>query len=318
MTELADGIRRGERRALARALSFAESGSAEGREILRELGSPEKAADVVGITGAPGVGKSTLVDLLSRAFAARGRKVAVLAVDPSSPFSGGALLGDRIRMDSPDPEVFIRSLSTRGQQGGLSRAVASAIRLLEAFGKDLILVETVGAGQSEVEIMAHADITAVVLVPGLGDDIQANKAGILEIGDVFIVNKSDRPGADLVVRELRMMLSLAPKDVERPPIVKTVASEGLGVGEVAETLLKLLAAPTMLARREERRRRGGEAQLREALSRQVLERISSRQAFRDAVGRVTEGGADPESEAEDLLDRLAYGGGRESEGGMSP
>lgn len=301
MNPLASGVRAGDRRALARALSLVDSEAPEGREILRDLGRPARPADVFGVTGAPGVGKSTLVDLLARALAARGRKVGVLAVDPSSPFSGGALLGDRIRMDDPDPDVFIRSLSSRGHAGGISRAVGAAIRLLEAFGKDLVIVETVGAGQSEVEIMAHADVTAVVLVPGLGDDIQANKAGILEIGDLFIVNKADRPGADRVVREIRMMLTLAPRGAGYPPILQTVATEGKGLGEVADAILTRLAAPEVASGRTARRRRNAEAEFREAVARRVVERIERTSPYLDAVRRIAESAADPEDLAETLV-----------------
>lgn len=208
--EVAVGLRAGDRRALARALSWAENRDPRGERVLREVVTGPRRAQVIGVTGSPGVGKSTLVDRLTVRFRQEGATVGVIAVDPSSPFSGGAILGDRIRMaeGSMDRGVFVRSLATRGRVGGLSAATGDAIRLMDSFGKDVVLVETVGAGQAEVEVMSLADTVLVVLAPGLGDDVQAIKAGILEIADVYVVNKGDRPGADLTVRELRQMLTL--------------------------------------------------------------------------------------------------------------
>jgi LAO/AO transport system kinase len=201
------------------------------------------AAHVIGLTGSPGVGKSTSTNALVGAFRARGKRVGILAVDPSSPFSGGALLGDRIRMQDHalDPEVYIRSMASRGHLGGLSWTTPQAIRVLDAAGCEVILVETVGVGQSEVEIAGLADTTIVLLAPGMGDGIQAAKAGILEIGDVFVVNKADRDGADATVRDLRHMISLGDRTepgLWRPPVCKTVASRGEGVEEVMEAIDK--------------------------------------------------------------------------------
>lgn len=234
---------RGDPRAVARLISLVENASGQLREVMAALTGRGGRAHVVGLTGAPGVGKSTTTSALVRAYRERGRRVGVLAVDPSSPFSGGALLGDRVRMQehAGDPEVYIRSMATRGHLGGLSWSAPQAIRVLEAAGCDVVLVETVGVGQSEVAVAAQADSTMVLLAPGMGDGIQAAKAGILEVGDVFVVNKADRDGADGTVHELNQMLALgearAPGDW-RPPIVKAVAARQEGMEETVEALEK--------------------------------------------------------------------------------
>ncbi|WP_425829487.1 methylmalonyl Co-A mutase-associated GTPase MeaB [Streptomyces fractus] len=235
--------REGRPRAVARLISLVEGASPQLREVMAALAPLTGNAYVVGLTGSPGVGKSTSTSALVSAYRRAGKRVGVLAVDPSSPFSGGALLGDRVRMSehASDPGVYIRSMATRGHLGGLAWAAPQAIRVLDAAGCDVILVETVGVGQSEVEIASQADTSVVLLAPGMGDGIQAAKAGILEIGDVYVVNKADRDGADATARELNHMLGLgesrAPGDW-RPPIVKTVAARGEGVDEVVEALEK--------------------------------------------------------------------------------
>ncbi|MEU9037556.1 methylmalonyl Co-A mutase-associated GTPase MeaB [Streptomyces sp. NPDC048352] len=235
--------REGRPRAVARLISLVEGASPHLREVMAALAPLTGGAYVVGLTGSPGVGKSTSTSALVSAYRSAGKRVGVLAVDPSSPFSGGALLGDRVRMSdhASDPGVYIRSMATRGHLGGLAWAAPQAIRVLDAAGCDVILVETVGVGQSEVEIASQADTSVVLLAPGMGDGIQAAKAGILEIGDVYVVNKADRDGADATARELNHMLGLGesrgPGDW-RPPIVKTVAARGQGIDELVEALEK--------------------------------------------------------------------------------
>ena len=230
----------GDARALGRLISLVESGSPQLREVMAALAPYAGGAHIVGLTGSPGVGKSTSTSALLTELRRRDLRVGVLAVDPSSPFSGGALLGDRIRMSehATDPGVFIRSMAARGHLGGVSRATPQALRVLDAAGYDVLLVETVGVGQSEVEIARLADTTLVLLAPGMGDGIQSFKAGILEIGDVFVINKADRDGADQVRRDLRSMISLAdrPDGAWRPPGLKTVATEGQGADEVADAV----------------------------------------------------------------------------------
>ncbi|MFD9126925.1 methylmalonyl Co-A mutase-associated GTPase MeaB [Kitasatospora sp. NPDC059571] len=240
---LVEQARQGRPRAVARLISLVENAAPQLREAMAALAPYTGNAYTVGLTGSPGVGKSTSTSALVSAYRRLGKRVGVLAVDPSSPFSGGALLGDRVRMQdhATDPEVFIRSMATRGHLGGLSWAAPQALRVLDGAGCDVILVETVGVGQSEVEIAAQADTSVVLLAPGMGDGIQAAKAGILEIGDVFVVNKADRDGADATARELNHMLGLGesrqPGDW-RPPIVKTVAARGEGLDELVEALEK--------------------------------------------------------------------------------
>ena len=232
-------LRSGDPRALARAISTVENRGPESADLLKALFPHSGKARILGMTGAPGAGKSTLVDQLAKLYRREGKTLGIIAVDPTSPYTGGAILGDRIRMQDhhADPGMYIRSMATRGSLGGLARTTADVATVLDASGRDLILIETVGVGQDEVDIVRLADITVVILVPGMGDDVQTIKAGIMEIADIFVINKSDREGAERVEREVRAMQSLAMRtDHWSPPIVKTVASEGKGIEELAAAI----------------------------------------------------------------------------------
>jgi LAO/AO transport system kinase len=239
LPSLVEDIRSGNPRALARAITAVENRAPQSAELLKALFPHTGHARVIGLTGAPGAGKSTLVDQLAREYRKQEKTVGIIAVDPTSPYTGGAILGDRIRMGShyADPGIYIRSMATRGSLGGLARTTADVTSLLDASGRDVVLIETVGVGQDEVDIVRLAEVTVVILVPGMGDDVQTIKAGIMEIADIFVINKSDRDGAERVEREIRAMQSLSVrKDEWVPPVVKTVASEGQGIAELASAI----------------------------------------------------------------------------------
>jgi LAO/AO transport system kinase len=264
---LVEHARQGQARAVARLISLVEDGAPELREVAAALARDSGRARVVGITGAPGVGKSTSVSVLITALRAAGEKVGVLAVDPSSPFSGGALLGDRVRMQDHalDDGVFIRSMATRGHLGGIAWATPQALRVLDAASCDVVLVETVGVGQSEVEVVALADTTVVLLAPGMGDGIQAAKAGILEIADIFVVNKADREGADQTIRDLKHMISLGRQGTAgpswRPPIVRTVATTAEGIEDLVAVMEEHRAWMLSHGELDARRQRRAEAEI---------------------------------------------------------
>ncbi len=272
---LAERVVAGDRRAIAGAISLVENRDAAAVPLLQELFPKTGRAQVVGITGAPGAGKSTLVEKLAGEYRRRGVRVGVLAVDPTSPFSGGAILGDRVRMQSlaHDPGVYIRSMATRGQLGGLAPTTQDAVTILDAAGCESILIETVGVGQDEVEVARLADATVLLLVPGLGDDIQTFKAGVMEIADVFVINKSDRQGADRVEQEVTAMLSLATRpDGWRPPIVKTVATTGQGIVELLESLDQFRAFGEKNETAKQRRRDHWRSRLLELLRQTLFEK----------------------------------------------
>jgi LAO/AO transport system kinase len=307
--DLAERLLAGDKRALARAISLVENDDPEGWALVREVYPRTGRAQVVGFTGPPGVGKSTLIGRLIELGRAREREIAVLSIDPSSPFTKGALLGDRIRLADHflDPGVFIRSMASRGSLGGLSEATLQAALLMDASGKDDVFLETVGVGQAEVDIIDHADTIVLALMPGSGDSIQALKAGIMEIPDVIVVNKSDHPLTDTMVREIRGVLSLGPQEGWRVPIVKTEASRGEGVEEVAEKIDEHHAFIREQGTLAERRRRNlmnevlalAAARLRRRLEAQVRDDETVQELLDEVVARRL----DPASAAARLLER---------------
>ena len=308
---LADRARSGDPRALARVITAVENRSPESSQLLRALFPHSGRARMIGMTGAPGAGKSTLVDQLAREYRKQQHTVGIIAVDPTSPFSGGAILGDRIRMQAhhADAGIYIRSMATRGSLGGLAGTTADVATVLDASGRDLVLIETVGVGQDEVDIVRLADVTVVILVPGMGDDVQTIKAGIMEIADIFVINKSDREGAERVEREIRAMQSLAARqDNWSPPIIKTVATEGAGTAELAKAIADYeayLAKHNLVVKK---RARHWHDRLLEMLRDGLLRRVVREQVGEEEINRyaaeVAEHKRDPYSLVEEIVASL--------------
>jgi len=308
-----DRLRNGDSRALARAISTVENRAPGWSELLKALFPHTGHARVIGLTGAPGAGKSTLVDHLARHYRREKRTVGIIAVDPTSPYTGGAILGDRIRMQEhfSDPGIYIRSMATRGSLGGLARTTADVSAVLDASGRDLVLIETVGVGQDEIEVVRLADITVVILVPGMGDDVQTIKAGIMEIADIFVINKSDHEGAERVEREIRALQSLAARnDCWTPPIVKTVASEGKGIDDLAAAIRQYETYRQAGNRDLVRNVKNWEdrliAMLRDALLEKALDRMPDEAMARYAA-EVSTHQRDPYTLVEEIVARLEIG-----------
>jgi LAO/AO transport system kinase len=304
--ELHDAAEGGDRTALARLLSLVERGGDEARAIGRIAAEHGGDAYTVGITGAPGAGKSTLASALIRHVRAGGGELAVLAIDPSSPFTGGAILGDRVRMQdhATDSGVFIRSMATRGHLGGLALATPEAVRLLASVGWRLIVIETVGVGQVEVEVAGKADTTIVVVNPGWGDSVQASKAGLLEVADVFVINKADRPGVDQTRLDLDQMLDLAAPDSWRPPIVATVATDGTGIDDVWAAVEEHRNAATDSGLLDRRRAARSREELGEVVARRLQQRaheLCGEERWRTLTEAVVAGEVDPWTAADELI-----------------
>ncbi|HYK02664.1 MAG TPA: methylmalonyl Co-A mutase-associated GTPase MeaB [Thermoanaerobaculia bacterium] len=313
ITSIIDGIRADRYRALGQAISLVESHDPAAVKLLAELYPSTGKARILGITGSPGAGKSTLVAAMAKYYRAQQKRVGIIAVDPTSPFTGGAILGDRIRMADlyTDRGVFIRSMATRGFLGGLAKATNDVIDILDAAGFDVVLVETVGVGQDEVEVVRTVQTNLVVLVPGMGDDIQAIKAGIMEIGDVFVVNKADRPGADKTVTEVTMMMSLVEEHGDYvPPIVKTVASKQQGIQELDDAIVKhydYLAASGELDRRNrDRVRIRIETQLKESFMQRLIGKTIGREQYEELLEDVLRKRNNPHDAAESVLAKVTF------------
>lgn len=313
MDRLLQDLLKGDTRALSRVITRVENRSADSLDILRQLFRHTGKSQIIGVTGSPGSGKSTLVDRLAAEFRKKNNTVGIIAVDPSSPFTGGAILGDRIRMQTlgVDPGVYIRSMATRGHLGGLAAATADVAAVLEAAGKDPVLIETVGVGQDEIDIVRLAEISIVVLVPGMGDDIQALKAGIMEIGDIFVINKCDRPGVEKMERAILGLLSLGHRaDGWQPPIVKTTATKGEGVAELLEAIDRYYVffrnSISRSRKKQEAERQRLINLLEERLVNTAVEQIFPDGELNDLVSAIAERRQDPYSVVEQIIRNLRF------------
>ncbi len=306
--KLAEGVIKGNQRAIAQAISMVENDRNIAQDVMKKIFPHTGKSLIVGITGAPGSGKSTLVDQMLEVLRKRRKKIGIIAVDPSSPFTGGAILGDRIRMmkHSVDPEIFIRSMATRGQLGGIAKATGEAIAIMEAAGKDIILVETVGVGQDEVEVVKLADMILVVLIPGVGDEIQVFKAGIMEIADIFVLNKADSSEVEKTEKQLRAMLDLGLETQAIPPIVKTIATEGTGVDELVREIER------MVGRKDQelqsvRKKRLISWMLMDIINDKIYQSVTQHiqpSEFEILVNRIYEREIDPYTVADEIVGRL--------------
>jgi LAO/AO transport system kinase len=308
ISDLAQEVIKGNHRAIARAISLVENNRSAAQEMMKKIFAHTGESIIVGITGSPGSGKSTLVDQMASILRKNEKKIGIVAVDPSSPFSGGAILGDRIRMmrHSVDPEIFIRSMATRGQLGGLAKATGEAIAVLEAAGKDFILVETVGVGQDEVEVVKLADIIVVILIPGAGDEIQVFKAGIMEIADIFILNKADSPLADRTEKQLKAMLDLGLVGKTPPPVIKTVATEGKGVDKLIKEIDKLVMDKDQELR-DSRKKRLIPWMLMDIISEKIYHSVTQNikaSEFEGFIERIHRREIDPYTVADEIVEKL--------------
>lgn len=304
--DLKKGITEGDKVALARLITMAENDEKEAVEIIRELYSRTGNAYLIGITGSPGVGKSTLTAKLAEAYSGTGKKIGIIACDPTSPYTGGAILGDRVRMRDlfTDPNIFIRSMGTRGHLGGLSKGVKISARIMDIFGMDYIFIETVGVGQSEIEIVDTADTTVMVLAPGLGDDIQAMKAGVMEIGDIFVVNKADRDGAEKTAREIETMLDFNTKSQWRPKVILTSAQDNKGIDDVVAAIEQHMkyvkSSGTFTTNRKEHIREEIIALVTQNIMSEIMSKLS-KDELESVVNKVVEKETDPYTASADLL-----------------